>query len=84
VSGVIVHETGPAGYPFDVVRRWAGENDGEASGDLVASHAAVDAWIALDRAKQLFADSGLDFVALQAQAATRAFRPVALKAYCLR
>jgi Zn-dependent M28 family amino/carboxypeptidase len=79
-AAIIVHETGPAGYPFDVVQRWAGENYGEASGNLVQSHAAVDAWMTLDRAKQLFADSGHELMALKAQAATRAFRPVSLGA----
>lgn len=76
---IIVHETGPAGYGYDVVRAMGRENFNVEAADLDRRHAAIDAWITLDRAKQLFARGGLDFDALKAQAATRAFRPVPLK-----
>jgi Zn-dependent M28 family amino/carboxypeptidase len=77
---IIVHETGPAGYPYDVVRNMGRENFNIAAPDLAARHEPIDAWIALDRAKQLFAACGQDFDALKAKAATRAFRPVPLGA----
>lgn len=77
---VIVHETGPAGYGYDVVRNMGRENFNIEASDLDRRHAAIDAWITLERAKQLFARGGLEFDALKAQAATRAFRPVPLKA----
>jgi Zn-dependent M28 family amino/carboxypeptidase len=77
---IIVHETGPAGYAWDVVRNMGRENFNVDVPDLDRRHAAIDAWITLDRARQLFARGGLDFATLKAQAATRAFRPVPLKA----
>ena len=75
---IIVHETGPAGYAYDVVRNMGRENFNVAAADLAARHEAIDAWIALDRAKELFARSGQDFAALKARAATRQFAPVPL------
>ncbi len=77
---VIVHETGPAGYGYDVVRNMGRENFNIEASDLDRRHAVIDAWITLERAKQLVALGGLDFDALKAQAATRVFRPVPLKA----
>ena len=75
---IIVHETGPAGYDYDVVRNMARETFNVASADLATRHEAIDAWIALERAKELFARSGQDFAALKARAATRQFVPVRL------
>jgi Zn-dependent M28 family amino/carboxypeptidase len=80
-AAIIVHETGPAGYAFDVVKAsWGRENFGVAGPDEAARHAPVDAWITLDRAKALFSACGFDFDALKARAATRGFKPVSLGA----
>jgi Zn-dependent M28 family amino/carboxypeptidase len=80
-AAVIVHETGAAGYAFDVVKAsWGRENFGVAGPDEAARHAPVDAWVTLDRATALFTACGLDFAALKARAATRAFKPVSLGA----
>jgi len=80
-AAILVHETGPAGYPYDVVKgSWGRENFGVASPDEASRHAAVDAWLTLDRAKALFSSCGLDFDTLKAKAATREFRPVPLGA----
>jgi Zn-dependent M28 family amino/carboxypeptidase len=77
-AAVIIHETAPAAYPWDVVKANAREQFGEASGDLTRAHAPVDAWLRLDRAEQLFKAAGQDYAALKARAATREFRPVSL------
>ena len=80
-AAVLVHETGPAGYAFDVVKgSWGRENFGVASPDEASRHAAVDAWVTLDRARAVFSACGLDYDALKARAATRAFKPVPLAA----
>ena len=80
-AAIIVHETGPAGYPYDVVQsNYTRENLGIDAPGESARHAPVDAWIALDRARKLFADAGQDYDRLKAQAATRAFTPVSLNA----
>jgi Zn-dependent M28 family amino/carboxypeptidase len=80
-AAVIVHETGPAGYPFEVVSgSWGRENFDIVSPDKNAGRVGVESWITLDRAKELFAASGQDFDALKRAATTKEFKPVALNA----
>jgi len=75
---LIVHETGPAGYPFAVVQGKAAEQFDLVPPDRNMGRAAVEGWITLDQAKQLFAGAGHDFDALKRQAVTREFKPVPL------
>jgi Zn-dependent M28 family amino/carboxypeptidase len=78
-GAIIIHETGPAGYDFNVVQSsWTGEQQGLVTPDKNMSRAAVEAWVSLDKAKQMLAMAGQDFDALKAQAATREFKPVPL------
>jgi Zn-dependent M28 family amino/carboxypeptidase len=80
-AAVIVHETGPAGYPFEVVSgSWGRENFDIVSADNNASRVGVESWITLDRAKELFAAAGQDFDALKKAATTKDFKAVALNA----
>ncbi len=80
-AAILVHETGPAGYPWDVVQsNYTRENLGIDAPGESTRHAPVDAWMTLDRAKKLFADAGLDYDRLKGQAATRTFSPVPLSA----
>ena len=72
----IVHETGPAAYPFSVVQSKVTEQFDLVTADRNRSRAAIEGWITLDQAKELFALAGQDFDALKARAATRAFTPV--------
>src|SRR5438093_1103372 len=73
---LIVHETGPAGYGFNVVQGKTGEQFDLVTPDKNMGRAAIEGWITLDQAKGLFAIAGQDFDALKAQAATREFKPV--------
>ncbi len=80
---LIVHEDGPAGYPFDVVQAsWGRENfelaDQADPGNL-QRRVPVEGWIRLDKAKELFKAAGLDFDQLKLQAAKRDFHPLPLK-----
>jgi Zn-dependent M28 family amino/carboxypeptidase len=80
-AAVIVHEAGPAGYPFEVVSgSWGRENFDIVSPDNNAGRVGVESWITLDRAKELFAAGGQDFDALHKAATTKDFKPVALNA----
>jgi Zn-dependent M28 family amino/carboxypeptidase len=74
----VVHETGPAGYPYDVVKGNTGEKFDLVTPDKNMGRAAIEGWMTLDQAKALMAMSGQDFDALKKQAATRDFKPVAL------
>jgi Zn-dependent M28 family amino/carboxypeptidase len=75
---LIVHETGPAGYGFNVVQGKTGEQFDLVTPDKNMSRAAIEGWITLDQAKQLFQSAGQDFDALKKQAATREFKPAPL------
>jgi hypothetical protein len=72
----IVHETGPAAYPFSVVQSKVTEQFDLVTADKNRGRAAIEGWITLDQAKQLFAMAGQDFDALKKRAAARAFTPV--------
>ena len=75
---LIVHETGPAGYPFDVVQSKVTEQFDLVTPDKNMGRVNIEGWITLDRAKALFKLAGQDFDTLKQQAATRAFKPVPL------
>jgi len=75
---LIVHETGPAGYGFNVVQGKTGEQFDLVTPDKNMSRAAIEGWITLDSAKALLTSAGQDFDALKQKAATREFKPVPL------
>jgi hypothetical protein len=77
---LIVHQTGPAGYPFAVVQGKVAEQFDLETPDRNRGRSAVEGWITFDQAKALFAMAGHDFGTLEKRAATRAFEPVALGA----
>jgi Zn-dependent M28 family amino/carboxypeptidase len=80
-AAIIVHETGPAGYPYDVVKgSWSRENFDIQKPDKNMGRVGVESWITSERAKELFTASGQDFDALKKLALTKDFRPVALNA----
>ncbi len=75
---LIVHETGPAGYGFNVVQGKTGEQFDLVTPDRNMGRAAIEGWITLDRSRSLLKMAGQDFDALKAAAAKRDFRPVPL------
>jgi Zn-dependent M28 family amino/carboxypeptidase len=80
-AAVIIHETGPAAYPWQVVRSsWARENFELDNSNKNRDAVSARSWITLDVAKKLLADCGQDFDALKKSAITKDFRPVALSA----
>ena len=82
-AAILVHEDGPAGYPFSVVQgSWSRENF-----DIVPPAGApadpavkVKGWIDSPTAKELCHASGHEMTSLKAAALRRDFRPVALGA----
>jgi len=80
-AAIIIHETGPAGYPYEVVSgSWSRENFDIQTPDKNMGRAAVESWITTDRARELFTTSGQDFDALKKAALSKDFKPVALNA----
>ena len=78
-GALIVHETGPAGYPWAVVE---GSNTVEQfsllTPDKGHSRCAVEGWFTTDIAKKMFSTAGQDFDALHKAALSPDFRPVPL------
>jgi Zn-dependent M28 family amino/carboxypeptidase len=79
-AAIIVHETIPAAYGWQVVKT---SNSGsklwlEAKDDN-KSMLPIEGWMTLDTAKTLFTRAGLDYAALKAAANKPGFKPVALK-----
>jgi Zn-dependent M28 family amino/carboxypeptidase len=80
-AAIIIHETEPAAYPWQVVRSsWGRENFELDNPNKNRDAVSARSWITLDVAKKLFADCGKDFDALKESAIRKDFRPVALSA----
>ena len=77
-GALIVHETGPAGYGFNVVQGKTGEQFDLVTPDKNMGRVAIEGWITLDQSRKLLQMAGRDFDALKKEAATREFRPVPL------
>src|SRR4029450_12632301 len=75
---LIVHETIPAGYPFQVVQGNLEEKFDLVTPDKNMGRAAIEGWVPLDTAKAILKMAGQDFDALKKQSLTREFKPVPL------
>ncbi|MHB1224280.1 MAG: M28 family metallopeptidase [Gemmatimonadaceae bacterium] len=77
-AAIIVHETGPAGYGWDVVSGSFGAEQFDVPSENAGQRVAVEGWLALDRTKALLAAAGHDFDSLKAAATRKDFQPVVL------
>lgn len=78
-AAILVHETGPAGYPYSVVQgSWGRENFDLATPTPGAPRVVVEGWITRDKARDVCAATGHDLDALKKAAARKDFRPVPL------
>ncbi len=79
-AALIVHETEPASYPWEVVTNsWSGPQFelAERGDDPIM---ALEGWITVDVARELFANAGLDYDEVKARAAEPGFDAVPLDA----
>ncbi len=80
-AAIIIHETGPAGYPFGVISgSWGRENFDIKTPDGNMNRPAVEAWISLPKAQELLTASGFDYEKLKHEAIKKDFRPISLGA----
>jgi Zn-dependent M28 family amino/carboxypeptidase len=78
-AAIIVHDTAPAAYDWQVVRNgWSRPQFYLDRPDGNAGRSALEGWITHDRARQLMEMAGLDLDAMQAAAVQRGFHPVPL------
>jgi Zn-dependent M28 family amino/carboxypeptidase len=76
-AAILIHETGPAGYPYEVVSSsWGGENFDINKPGANDNRVKVESWISLDTANRLCTLAGKDLGALKKAALDKAFRPV--------
>ena len=76
---IIVHETEPASYGWNVVSdSWAGGQIDLVRPDKGASRAAVESWLTVEASRDLFKAAGMDFDAMKTAASTQGFTPVAM------
>ncbi|MGH9823025.1 MAG: M28 family metallopeptidase, partial [Blastocatellia bacterium] len=80
-GAIIIHETGPAGYPWEVVKgSWSQEQFNLESADNNMSKVAIESWITNDKARELLAACGKNLDELKHEAVSRDFKPVDLGA----
>ncbi len=80
-GAIIIHETEPAGYPYEVVSgSWSRENLDIKTPDGNAGRVKIEGWITQPKAEELFKAVGKDFATLKAAARRKDFTPVSLGA----
>ncbi|WP_242923809.1 M28 family metallopeptidase [Pontibacter liquoris] len=80
-AAIIIHETGPAGYPYEVISgSHSRENFDINNPNKNMDRAKVEAWITTDKAQQLFTAAGKNFAQLKQAALQKDFKPVPLNA----
>jgi Zn-dependent M28 family amino/carboxypeptidase len=78
-AAIIVHDTEPAAYPWDVVvSSWAKPRLGLDAADNHMGDSAAIGWMTGDAATRLFASAGKDFAALRQAAKMKGFAAVPL------
>jgi Zn-dependent M28 family amino/carboxypeptidase len=78
-AAIIVHEDGPAGYPWSVVAESNSQEEFDlAREDGNRGRTAIEGWVTLAQGRKLCAAGGFDYEALKRQAAGKDFRPVPL------
>jgi Zn-dependent M28 family amino/carboxypeptidase len=80
-AAMVIHETGPAGYPFEVLSNgWGSEAFDVQSADGNMTRVAVQGWMRDTFVRQLLESTGYSFDELKQQALSRDFRPIELPA----
>ncbi len=81
---LVIHETEPASYPWEVVSgSWTGEQYDLVRPDGGASRSALEGWLHIDAAQNLFDKAGLNMRQLMTAAAQKGFKPVPMSGLSL-
>ena len=77
---LIIHETKPAAYPWQVVETsWMGKQISLDRRNIIQKNVKLEAWITFKFAKELFKFSGLNLESLSKEAISTEFQPVSMK-----
>lgn len=76
-AAIIIHETGAASYPWEVVQNsWSGPQFYLEDNEFIESDLEFRGWITGDAAKQMFESAGIDFEKTVRSAEMKGFEPV--------
>ena len=82
---IIIHETAPAAYPWQVVETsWQGKQIDLKREDMGLARVNVESWITHSIARDLFEQSGLDLEELKKDALNAEFKPVIMQGLSLK
>ena len=82
---IIIHETAPAAYPWQVVETsWQGKQIDLKREDMGLARVNVESWITHSIAQSLFEQSGLDLEELKMEALNAEFKPVIMQGLSLK
>ena len=80
-GALVIHETGPAGYPWEVISGWGAEQQFVLATSGEERHLlGAEGWIHVDATRRIFEMAGLDFDEMKQAATDRSFEPVSLGA----
>jgi Zn-dependent M28 family amino/carboxypeptidase len=79
-AAIVIHQTGPAGYPWEVVKGSFSAEQFDVPSPDAEKRVPVEGWMTAEKAKELFRDAGFDFDSLQTAARHKDFKPLDLKA----
>jgi len=77
-AAIIIHETGPAGYPYSVVSSSNSQEQFDVVSPDAEKRVPVEGWITLPKAEELLSAAHLNFDSLKAAAAKKDFKPATL------
>jgi len=78
-GALIIHETGPAGYPWEVVTgSWTGPQFDLVAEDNNMSRLQVEGWLTTEAARTVLAEAGEELEELRVRALSGDFRPLPL------
>ena len=80
IAALVVHETGAAGYPWNVVKSPAGESYNIELPANAPAPLLLQGWIQQSVAASLLKRAGYDYATVKREARTASFRPLDLKA----
>lgn len=84
-AAIIIHETAPAAYGWDVVSgSWTGAQSDLVRSDSGASRAVLEGWVTREVAAEMFAKAGVDIEVMKTAAKTPGFVAVPLQGLKVR
>jgi len=78
-GAIVVHEDKAAGYPWEVVSgSWSGPQYNLFAADGNVGNLAVESWITMPAAQDLFAKNGMNYAEMVTKAGKQGFKPISM------